>query len=85
MACVAGSAFESLQSAATQSLQCKNLDLWIYPAGHCSMQMYPLLSYNPIVRAGRAANGCSCTLEPWVDIKSGRVLGNASLRSRRRV
>lgn len=44
------------------------------------MQMHPLLASDPIVRAGRAANYRSCTLEPWLNVELGREHGNASPR-----
>ncbi|KAJ5490093.1 hypothetical protein N7453_010918 [Penicillium expansum] len=51
-----------------------------YSTGRYSMQMRPLLASDPIVRAGRAANYRSCTLEPWLNVELGREHGNASPR-----
>lgn len=42
--------------------------------------MHLLLTSDPIIQTGRAANYRSCTLEPWVDVEPGRERGNASPR-----
>jgi hypothetical protein len=43
----------------------------IYSTGRCSMQMYQLPGRESMVWTGRAANNCSCTLVPWVNIQLG--------------